>query len=359
MPLFSADLLADLHQLPGADHSFLKQLAQDDGADTRAWLDASVDRVGGAVADRWAQVLGSLDNRRFFQGYAEVATSELLATRGWRVNDLSWPGPSLAMRDPAGAPYNAIVLGFVKQIRAADRQAVERLARALDRVGSRARIVVLVRRWLPHDFDPEPVRRAIDMWLREVDRAGWEGRYAEYRDANVSLEFALTGEQAAEGQGVVAMALGPYQAHRTMEALEQRVVYELDAYRLSAWSDQPVLLSLVCDQAWDLPRGYLRELLYGKPVSQQTRAEAPHYLATFGPEMTPSLFRDPLYRCVSAVVLVERDPAAGRPVAIQSYLNPWADHALDVDALPGRVFAMHGRERIGDIDAPMMAWVDA
>ena len=353
MALFTDALLSDLRQLPGADHSFLKQLAQDDGAETRDWLDLSVERVGGAVADRWAEVLGSLDNRRFFQGYAEVATSELLTACGWRVNDLSWPGPSLSVRDPAGDPFHAVVLGFIKQSRPADRQAIERLSRSLDRVGSRARIMVLVRRWLPHDFDPEPVRRAIDMWLREVDRSGWEGRYAEYRDDHVNLEFALTGEQAREGQGVVAMALGPFDAHRTMEALEQRVVHELDAWRLSAWSDQPVVLSLVCDQAWDLPRGYLRELFYGKPLRQETRPDEPRYTATFGPEMTPSIFRDPLYRALSAVILVERQPGQTRPVARESLVNPWAERSLPVDALPGRVFAVHGREG----DAPVMAWV--
>ncbi|NOY28565.1 MAG: hypothetical protein GXP62_22145 [Oligoflexia bacterium] len=354
MSLFPEDLLTDLRQIPGADHSFLKQLADDDGRGTRQWLDGAVDRVGGAVADRWAQVLGSLDNRRFFQGYAEISTSDLLSTCGWRINDLAWPGPSLAVRDPSGQSFNAIILGFIKQIRPIDQDAIGRLVRSLGRVGSRSRIVVLVRRWLPHDFDPEPVRRAIDLWLREVDRAGWEGRYAEYRDANVSLEFALTGEQAHDGQQVVAMAMGPYDAHRTMDAVEQRVVYELDAYRLSAWSEQPVLLSLVCDQLWSLPRGYVRELLYGKPVSQETLADTPHFRATFGVEMTPSLFRDPLYRTVSAAVLVQREPGATHPTAFASYVNPWAQHPIDPQSLPGRVFAIHDR----DGDAPVMAWRD-
>lgn len=353
MALFPDALLGDLRALPGAEHSFLKQLAQADGADTRAWIQAAVDRVGGAVADRWADVLGSLDNRRFFQGYAELASSEVLGQRGWRITDLSWPGPSLTARDPVGEPYHLLALGFIKQVRPADRVAVQRLSRALDRVGSRARIVVLVRRWLPHDFDPEPVRRAIEMWLREVDRSGWDGRYAEYRDEHVDLEFALTGEQAREGQGVVALSLGPYDAHRTMEALEQRIVSELDAWRLSAWSEQPVVLGLVSDQRWDLPQGYLRELLYGKPVRQETHAHEPRYTATFGVEMTPCLFRDPLYRALSAVVLVERVPGRTAPAASRSFVNPWADHQLQVDALPGRVFAVHGREG----DAATMAWV--
>lgn len=354
MALFSEALLKDLRSLPGASHTFLKQLADPAAQRDRDWLEAAVDRVGGAVADRWTDVLGSLDNRRFFQGWAEVAASQVLADRGWRITDLAWPGPSLAARDPEGRPFNVMVLGFVKQVRPADRQAVERLIRTLDRVGSRARIAILIRRWLPHDFNPEPVRRAIEMWLREVDRSGWDGRYAEYRDDHVSLEFALTGDQAGEDQGVVSFALGPFDAHRVLAQVERRLVYELDAYRLSAWSDQPVLVACVCDQPWSLPAGYLRELFYGKPVAQATSPWEPRYTATFGTEMTPSLFRDPLYGTLGGLVLVERQPGRPDPVATRSFSNPWAHFQLTVDALPGRVFAEHHKER----GNPVMSWVD-
>ncbi|MCB9779057.1 MAG: hypothetical protein H6742_10880 [Alphaproteobacteria bacterium] len=362
MPLFPQDLLADLRALPGARHSFLRQLAEDDGAAHRAWLQTAVDAVGGPVKLRWTDVLGSLDNQRFFQGWSEVATTAALSASGWKVHDLAWPGPSLTARAPGGERYQVMVLSFVRQTRPADQQALQRLTAALDRVGSRSRIVVLVRRWLPHDFDPEPVRRAIDMWLREVDRAGWEGRYAEYRDDHISLEFALTGEQARDDQGVVALMLGPFDAHRVLETVERRLVCDLDAQRLSAWSDEPVIVSLVCDQPWRLPRGYLRELLYGKPISQQTVSAAPGgsgdgpvaYRATFGPEYTPSLFRDPLYSGVSGVVMLERRVDQPDPVVARSWLNPWASRPLAAAHLPGRTFAPIDR----DGEHPVMGWID-
>ncbi len=355
MTLFSDALLDDLRALPGASHCFLKQLAADDGADQRAWLDGRLQQASGSLRDRWADVLGSLDNRRFFQGYAELASTAVLQQVGWRVTDLVWPGPSLSARDPGGQPFQLMPLGFIKQVRPADRDAVARLAKALERVASRSRIAVLVRRWLPHDFDPEPVRRAIDMWLREVDRAGWEGRYAEYRDDHVSLEFALTGEQATEGQGVVALTLGPFDAHRVMQALERRLVYELDAWRLSAWAEQPVVVCCVADQPWALPQGYLREMLYGKPVRQSTQPWEPRYTTTFGPEFTPSLFRDPLYETLAGLVLIERQPGRTQPVATTSFVNPWCERPVSADALPGRVFAVHHL----DGDRPVMAWIDA
>jgi len=150
------------------------------------------------------------------------------------------------------------------------------------------------------------------------------------------------------------MTLGPFDAHRTMEALEHRLVYDLDAYRLSAWSDQPLVVSCVCDQSWGLPPGYLRELLYGKPQLQATQPEDPKYTATFGPEMMPCLFRDPLYRVVSAVTFLERRADRLAPHAAQTFINPWALRPASVDSFPGRVFAVHSR----DADRPVMAWVE-
>lgn len=354
MVLYSDALLEDLRQLPGSDHSFVKQLAQEDGAPWRDWLQEQVTSVGGPATDRWCEALRSLDNSQFFQGYAELSSASILQGLGWRLVDLSGPGPSLVIRDPSGQRFTNLVLSFIRQERLADRETINRLVRALSRVGSRSRIVVLIRRWLPHDFDAEPVRRAIDMWLREVDRNGWDGRYAEYRDDHISLEFALSGETAREGQDVVAMALGPFDAHRAMEAIEKRVVYELDALRLSAWSDLPVLLTLVSDQPWRLPNGYLRELFYAKPCRIETHIDGLRSSATFDRDSGPCLFRDPLYRAVSAALLLQRPAHRVQPEALSSYVNPWAERPVWPADLPGRVFAVQSK----DTETTTMAWQD-
>lgn len=353
MVLYPEAMLDDLRLLPGAEHSFLVQLARPDGAPWREWLTDALAEVDGPARARWADALRSLHNPTFFQAWAELATARVLAARGWKLTDLSWPGPNLVLRDPEGRRFTTLVLAFLRQERLADRDAVQRLCRALDRIGSRSRIVVLVRRWLPHDFDPEPVRRAIDMWLREVDRSGWEGRYAEYRDAHISLEFALTGEKARGGQRVVATALGPYDAHRTLQVMEQRVVQELDAVRLSTWNDLPVLLSLVTDQPWRLPRGYLRELFYGKPRQQTTAPPPEGYQALFDGGGGPCLFHDPIYRAVSAALLIHRAPQRVEPEPFHSYQNPWAERRVDAGALPGATFGLQSQGP----DGVVMRWI--
>lgn len=327
MALFSDALLADLRRLPGAQHSFLKQLAHADGAPVLARLERTQERVGPQVAARWADRLRSLDNRRFFQGFAESAVASLLLDDGWALPTVSQPGHLLAGVSPHGQAVDILVSAFIRQLRPVpDQHVIHRLARAINRAGSRSRLVVLVRRWLPHDFEPEPVRRAVEMWLQEVDRGGWDGRYAAYDDEHISLEFALTREQATPDQGVVAFCIGPFYAHRTLAAVERQLTYELDAWRLQGGGrERPVLACCVADQPWAINRGYLREAFLGKPTWITTGSGPTRFAFRGG---SPSLFGDPQYECVSGVMLVERpvpDPGA---LSSRTWLNPWADTPL-------------------------------
>lgn len=328
--LFSDAILDDLRRIPGAHHSFARQMAEADGADLRALLEDAASRVPDIVRDRWRSSLTSLENRRFFQGFGEAAATLQLARAGWTVTELTWPGPSLVARHESGLEADLLVLSFIRQVRPGpDTAMVQRLHRALDRVGSRARIAVLVRRWLRHDFDPEPVRRAIDLWLREVDRGGWDGRYAAYDDDHVSLEFALTGEQAEDGQGVVAFTIGPFEAQRTLEAVERRMVAELDRDRLHRTQRvRPTLVVAVADQPFRISRGYLRELFLGKPFAQLTGPDLPGLEHWFGARYAPSLFRDPHYRHVCGVLMLERPGDAPATLTGRAWLNPWSEAEL-------------------------------
>lgn len=326
---FSPALLDELARLPGSRHCFLKQLADNDGAPMRAWLTRALEPLPQALADHTADLLRSLDNRRFFQGVATATAARILDDSDWTVVSPRWPGPILEARAPGGELVDVLPIGFVRQARpVADRQVIARLSRALDRVGSRSRIAVVVRRWLPHDFDPEPVRRAIDLWLREVDRGGWEGRYAAYDDDNISLEFALTGERATASSGVVAFALPPLDGLHAVEALQRTVVTELDRRRSSAPRQRGVLVVATSSLPWPAGPGSLREHLLGKPIAI-TAGGANGMEIHYGAEQSPSLFRDPFHRDLLGLVLAA--PAAGAggvPTDARAWLNPWCQGPL-------------------------------
>lgn len=327
MSLFPDALLEDLRRLSGGDHSFLKQLAHTDGAPLLEQLEDIRSRVDPAIGARWDDRLRSLDNRRFFQGYAEAAVATLLLGDGWTLEGMSEPGNMLAAVSPDGQAVDVLVSAYIRQLRPLpDRAVIQRLAHAINRAGSRSRLVVLVRRWLPHDFQPEPVRRAVEMWLQEVERGGWDGRYAAYDDDHISLEFALTREQAGPTQGVVAFCLGPFYAHHTLAAIERKVTFELDAWRMKGGGRRrPVLVCCVADQPWAINEGYLREAFLGKPTFTTT-GQGPARNGFRGGN--PSLFGDPQYECVGAVMMVERPVGAPTALSAKTWLNPWAERTL-------------------------------
>ncbi|MFZ5482387.1 MAG: hypothetical protein ACOZNI_36835 [Myxococcota bacterium] len=362
MELFTDRLVADLDRMPGARHSFLKQICAPDACDVRARLQAQIDQLGAPMDERAVELLSSLDNRRFFQGFAEVATLGALRATGWEAAALHRPGPRIEVRRAGSPPWMLSVLAFLHQTRpGGEEDTRQRLVDALARVQSRQRFAVLIRRWLPHDFDPDPVRRAIELWLGQVQGGQWDGRYAAYDDEHISLEFCLTGERARARQSPVAMVLGPFFAHRTLEVLEPRVVQELDRHRAAAQRNQPLVLACVSDQPWALNEGYVRDFLYGRARRMQTGEGVTEVEFAGAPSVC--VFRDPLYDAIAGVLFVDRRPAAPTRVRARAMLNPWARQPLTPADLGVRAFAEDpartaAARAAGTPDARVLVWQD-
>lgn len=338
MEIFPDRLVSDIAGVTGAGHSFLRQICAPDGADLRGRLQQLAARLGPPLDTRAGELLASFDNRRFFQGFAELVTVGVLQDAGWRVRVLHTPGPRIEMRSPAGTGVMLSVLAFLHQTRpGGEEETRARLVDALSRVRARDRFMVLIRRWLPHDFDPAPVRRAVEMWLARVARNEWEGRYAAYEDEHVALEFALTRQRVKGQQSPLADVMGPFFAHRTLEAVEPRVVQEVDRHRAGPLRNRPLLVALVADQPWLLTDGYVRDFLYGRPSLTASGEHGPR--VEFNDQSSVSLFRDPLSRDVAGVMFVDRDPFQPVQVRAEALLNPWARDALDAHALACRTFA--------------------
>ncbi len=338
MELYPERLVTDLERLPGANHSYLKQVCSPDAVVLRGRLQRAVARGSELHRDRAVELLSSLDNRRFFQGFAELSTLGLLRPAGWTLQRLHAPGPRLEVRSPAGAAWVLGVLAFLHQTRpGGEASSRMTLRNGLGQVQGKHRFSVLIRRWLPHDFDAEPVRKAIEAWLGQVAQNRWEGRYAAYEDERVALEFCLTGEKVRKGEPLVAQILGPFLANRTLEAIEPRIVRELDRHNASALRDTPMILTCVADQPWALPPGYARDFLYGRPRAM-LGGSAGETVTLFSPTGSVAVFRDPTYRNVGAVLLVDRKPSEPGAITVRAWLNPWADRQLQASDLGIRCF---------------------
>ena len=147
MQLFSPSIIEDVRRIPGARHSFLRQIAETDGSSVRQFLSDQAGLAAPGVAQRWEELLHSLDNRRFVQGLGEVAAHAVLKASGWEVLRTEAPGPILVFADPNGVEVDVSVLSFIRQLRPlADRAIIDNLVRCLDRLTSRSRVAVVVRR---------------------------------------------------------------------------------------------------------------------------------------------------------------------------------------------------------------------
>ena len=344
MNLFDSTLLDDALRLKGADYCFFKQLAQDDGSLLRRQLEGIAAIAGAELTTRWREQLNSLNNRRFFQGFAEAMATHTLHRAGWVINALDWPGPLLCGQTPMDNDAEVIVLSFIQQVRpSADVQSIARLVRTLNRVDARIRIGIYVQRWLPHDFDPEPVRRAVELWLRDVQRHGSTDRYAVYEDEHIALEFALTQERTKRGQSIVSFSIGPFSGQKTLERVERKIVKALDHHSATNRSEQPALLCCVTEQPWRVSPGWIREMLYGKPHWQR-QVNGDMELG-YRDGLDPSLFRNPQYRSISAIMLIDRPVGVSANTRAKAYLNPWATHPFTprhMDLMP--TFSMRARE---------------
>ncbi len=360
MSLFPDVLVKRLRDMPGASHSFLRQLCSPEAGQARAAIERAVYAMDSGLRLGLEERLSSLDNRVFFQGFAELVAASALSSGGWQVSSGTCEGRLLRASHPDGGESNVIVLGFIHAQRPEfDQAGVRKLVRALERVATTLRFSIYVRRWLPPEFDPEPVRRAVELWLRECEEGAWEGTQAAYEDDGVALEFTLMGQEVKDGQSPVAMAAGPFVASRVMQALERRVVRELDRYRLGSQGDQPVLVVAVADQPWQLSRGYMREFLMGKPrfISSETHdvrdsSSAVSWEAGLSREREPCLFKDSVYQSVQGLLLMERTGRDPLEVAGRAYSNPYARKSLDPGCCPVPTLYCHRTED----DLPVLRW---
>ena len=340
--LFSPSMLREIRGLPGASHSFVKQLCANGTTEERLryQINSGLEHLPDALRLSVAERLSSLDNRRFFQGFAELATARVLQRGAWTLAD---PGSTgfQAVR-PSGMPVNVLVLSFVHAgALGLDRQRVTLLEQTLGRVSARTRFVVSVRRWLPQGFQAEPVRQAVELWLREVEAGRWKTRYAAYEDEAVSLEFGLVGEldspvRASGEQAAPLLTLGPFGGAIAMSAIESKVILELDRLRMSPEGHQPVLLSAVGDRPWGIPHNTLQAFFYGKPRWIQTSWEpgTPEWEACLSREAEPCLYKDPLYQGVLGTLLLHRSAQGRLDLGGVAWSNPFAPVPLSAPEIP-------------------------
>jgi hypothetical protein len=350
--LFPDTLMAELAAEDGDDRCLLKQMLNGPQRAVLSKISELYERSASPVQQRWEESLRSTDNRKFFQGYAEAISAAFLGDAGWSLVDVCSPRPCLVMRHEDGREQRLITLAFMQTPQRPEEQAaLEQLARIANRADSDRRITILVHKWTPHDFNPEPVRRCIDIWLDAIAKGTWNGRYATFEDDHIHLEFTRTDEPTRPGQGSVAFLLAPNNGFDTMDLVESRMVYELDNLLKKSKGDRTLLVSLVTNTSWMISPGLIRSLLYGRPVWQVTNGSAQN--RKFGFQVGdggPALFQEDGYQRVAGTLVI--DQHADRGPCGRAYLNPWATKRMNSTDV---VCASFSEER-SEGDFRVMSW---
>jgi hypothetical protein len=329
--IYDEQLIEDIRRLPGGQHTFLSQVCSREGTAIRAALERLVAVVGEPVAERCVELLRAFDNRRFFQGYAELAAARLASLGGLRIVGLENPGPMLIAESVDGERLVLSVLSFIHRSHPVpDRAGLARLMSALDRLPGNEGLLLVIHRLPPGELDTESIRRAVEVWLGKLRNGEWPSPWAVYDDKDIHLEFSVTGNRRSAGHRVSAR-IGPFWSPATISAVETRVLAELEAWRLLARGGRRLALAVVADQPWSVTPGYARDFLLGRPLSMLLRRdrESCHLDLEYGRHGPPSVFRDPLYQDLAAFVWIGRDLYDPRCVQAQTFLNPWGRHSVD------------------------------
>jgi hypothetical protein len=233
------------------------------------------------------------------------------------------------------------------------------LAGALERVRGPRRLAASVRRCVPAGVDPERLRALAQAW--------WDaGAAAPLRveDAALAHEVVAPATSRLPGGDTPPRVVvhGPWHAHRTLEALEPRLVHESLTLAAAGPPGDPLLVACVADPCWPMYAvrdggGGLRDLLYGPAREVGTD----HGVQTWRFDGTPAaaLFRDRALGDVAGVMFLDRVSATR--ARVRAHLNPWGRAPLAARDLAPCVAAFRSAEGRSDSDRDNVSlrWYEA
>ncbi len=341
MTLFPDSLLAEIQSRGDAvNGSFLVSiLVRDDEPQIRIFREAMEEwfrqvpkRASGLFRDR----LTSPKNEVFFQGFAELAIHQLIHREALDVLEYprlpAQPFYRVAARDqdrefclrvvsfiPEGHPHYArrAYLSFIDE---------------LNRIKHRYRFAVFLRRWLPPEFDPGIVRRALESWFHRLDTDPHGGLYAEYRDGGVHVEFSVLGRVARATDKLVGFYLMPLETQGVLTRFREVIAAEIEQHRQQGDARCPLVVVLFNNDEWNLTSNYIYDFFYGKPrmsFNWRTLGGRMELIRDFSTPFSRSIFNSPDGQNLGAVLLAEKLwKERGVDLNLLCCHNPWCRRPL-------------------------------
>ena len=334
--LFPQAIRDELSELPRPHPSFLVSLLTREEPAIQSFRDqiaAWWAHIREEARERYQAELQSLENDVFFQAFGELAVHEILRYHDIGVEDYAKdPAGWMTMKSGDGGEFGLSVISYLPEVQIRGSMSVYRhLVRELNQIHHHYAFSVYLKRWLPYDFDPRPIKRALEVWLDSLDDGSWHGKYAEYRDENIHLEFSILDKLNEDRRNLVRFRISPLRAPDVLE----RVVDCVDQLcaGLPEESDRPMVATVFSNEDWALPDSFLADFLYGKPdyhFTWTTHGGRTERLKTFQRSSAKyGVFVGEQYEKISAVVMADKEWERDKVVfSLRVLHNPWAAKPL-------------------------------
>jgi len=364
--LFNDEYFAGLEDLPATHPSFVAALCRRSEPAIQAFRTQIETWFGNLRDDAqpiYRERLVSLDNPTFFQAFTELVLHEIMVSNSMRV--LSYPvedaeAMAISLADGTGS-FAVAVQSFIPEVQIrGSMKPFRQLLRELKGIEHRFLFSVYLKRWLPFQFDPTPIRRALEVWLDSLEDTNWEGKYAEYRDDHIHLEFSILDRLRKPARDLVKFRITPLRTPSVLHSLGRVIEEKVERVVAQVGNETPLVLSLFGNEEWDLPASYLEDFFYNKAnfsFHWTTRGGRRERLKSFRANgRADAVFARPGCRALSAVMMVDKQWERDRPVySLRVFHNPWCTMPLSADVFDG--FAQFRPFPKGDFaDQTYMGW---
>jgi hypothetical protein len=338
--LFTEALCTELAQLPRPHPSFLVSLLTREEpaiAVFREQVSEWWSHLGEGARAPFGARLTSLENDEFFQAFGELAVHEILRYHGIRVHRYAnEPGGwmTAASGGGAGVEFGLGVLSDLPDVQVRGSMSVFRhLIRELNQIQHHYYFSVYLKRWLPYDFDPRPIKRALESWLASLDEGSWHGKYAEYRDDDIHLEFSILDKLREEKRDLVRFRISPLRTPEVLDRIKGCVDRLMEGAKAEGMSGMPLVATVFSNEDWALPEMFTLDYFYGKPdyaFYWSTKGGRRERVRTVQQATSKyGVFSSDKYRDLSAIVMTDKEWDRDKVVfSLRVLHNPWASNPL-------------------------------
>ena len=268
--LYPKELREQLQALPRPHPAFLVSLLtrEEPAIQTfRRQLEDWWGHIREPARPAYSERLRSLDNDTFFQSFAEVAVHEIFRYHDIQVSQ--YPdrsgGTMWAKAGDDASRFGIGVQAYLPEVQIRGSLSVYRhLIRELNQIHHHYYFSVYLKRWLPYDFDPRPIKRALEVWLDSLDDGSWHGKYAEYRDDNIHLEFSILDKLNEDHRELVRFRISPLRTPEVLDRIASAVRDVADEADEDGLGDVPLVATVFSNEDWALPENFLQDYVYGK-----------------------------------------------------------------------------------------------